>query len=98
MRADGTGAEMVSTGKGRTTCSFYLPQDRRILFSSTHEADAACPAAFAPAPLPLPGRSFDRVLCALVVDHVAALGPFCAELGRLHVHRGQIPFPELPRF
>jgi glycolate oxidase len=22
----------------------------------------------------------------------------CAELGRLHVHRGQIPFPELPRF
>ncbi len=22
----------------------------------------------------------------------------CAELGRLHVHRGQLPFPELPRF
>jgi glycolate oxidase len=22
----------------------------------------------------------------------------CAELGRLHVHRGQIPFPDLPRF
>ena len=22
----------------------------------------------------------------------------CAELGRMHVHRGQLPFPELPRF
>jgi glycolate oxidase len=22
----------------------------------------------------------------------------CAELGRLHVHRGQLPHPELPRF
>jgi glycolate oxidase len=22
----------------------------------------------------------------------------CAELGRLHVHRGQVPFPDLPRF
>ena len=22
----------------------------------------------------------------------------CAELGRMHIHHGQIPFPELPRF
>ncbi|MHA1522857.1 MAG: FAD-linked oxidase C-terminal domain-containing protein, partial [Alphaproteobacteria bacterium] len=22
----------------------------------------------------------------------------CAELGRMHVHRGQVPFPDLPRF
>jgi len=22
----------------------------------------------------------------------------CAELGRLHVHRGQVRFPDLPRF
>ena len=22
----------------------------------------------------------------------------CAELGKLHVHRGEIPFPDLPRF
>jgi SAM-dependent methyltransferase len=34
-------------------------------------------------PLPLPDRGFDRVLCALVVDHVGELGPFFAELGRL---------------
>ena len=22
----------------------------------------------------------------------------CAEMGRMHVHRGQVPHPELPRF
>jgi glycolate oxidase len=22
----------------------------------------------------------------------------CAELGRMHVHRGQVKFPDLPRF
>jgi len=22
----------------------------------------------------------------------------CAELGRLHVHKGKMPFPDLPRF
>jgi len=22
----------------------------------------------------------------------------CAELGRMHVHKGQVAFPELPRF
>ena len=22
----------------------------------------------------------------------------CAELGRMHIHRGQMPFPDLPRF
>jgi Tol biopolymer transport system component len=41
-----TGAtHLVSTGAGRTTCSFYYPGDDRILYSSTHLADAACPPA-----------------------------------------------------
>lgn len=44
MRADGSDAGLVSTGRGRTTCSFYQPGDGRILYSSTHAADAACPA------------------------------------------------------
>lgn len=43
MRADGTDAQLVSTGKGRTTCSFFQPGDQNILYSSTHAADAACP-------------------------------------------------------
>ena len=43
MRANGTDAQLVSTGMGRTTCSCYLPGNERILFSSTHQADPACP-------------------------------------------------------
>jgi len=34
--------KLVSTGKGRTTCSFFLP-DGRIIYSSTHAADEKCP-------------------------------------------------------
>jgi malonyl-CoA O-methyltransferase len=41
-------------------------------------------------PLPLDGAAFDRVLCALVVDHVADLAPFFAELGRLCAPGGRI--------
>jgi Tol biopolymer transport system component len=35
---------MVSTGKGRTTCSYFLPGDSTFIYSSTHADDAACPA------------------------------------------------------
>lgn len=39
-----TGAvELVSTGRGRTTCGYFFPDDRRILFSSTHHLNPACP-------------------------------------------------------
>ena len=41
-------------------------------------------------PLPLPARSFDRVLCALLVDHIAELSAFFAELGRLCKEDGRI--------
>jgi malonyl-CoA O-methyltransferase len=34
-------------------------------------------------PLPFQGAVFDRVVCGLVVDHVAPLAPFFAELGRV---------------
>ena len=33
----------VSTGYGRTTCSYFLPGDSMILYASTHLADSACP-------------------------------------------------------
>lgn len=33
----------VSTGEGRTTCSYFFPSGDRILYSSTHHHDAACP-------------------------------------------------------
>jgi TolB protein len=35
--------KLVSTGKGRTTCSYFFPAGNRILFSSTHAAAAECP-------------------------------------------------------
>jgi Tol biopolymer transport system component len=48
MRADGmklaTGEQyqLISTGKGRTTCSYFLP-DGRMVYASTHVANPACP-------------------------------------------------------
>ncbi|HUR31411.1 MAG TPA: hypothetical protein VMZ69_08250, partial [Saprospiraceae bacterium] len=35
----------ISTGFGRTTCSYFLPGDTTILFASTHLADKNCPPA-----------------------------------------------------
>jgi Tol biopolymer transport system component len=43
MKIDGTDQRRVSTGTGRTTCGYYYPGGRQILFASTHEADKACP-------------------------------------------------------
>jgi len=34
---------MISTGQGRTTCSFFMPGDSTIIYSSTHIASASCP-------------------------------------------------------
>jgi Tol biopolymer transport system component len=36
--------QQVSTGEGRTTCSYYYPAGNKILYSSTHHFDSACPA------------------------------------------------------
>lgn len=44
MRTDGSGTRMVSTGKGRTTCSYFFPKGDRILYSSTHGGGEKCPA------------------------------------------------------
>ncbi|MGB7848598.1 MAG: hypothetical protein WBL63_23500 [Candidatus Acidiferrum sp.] len=35
--------KLVSTGKGRTTCSYFFPSGDRILFSSTHATSPECP-------------------------------------------------------
>ncbi|MGH8005023.1 MAG: TolB family protein, partial [Limisphaerales bacterium] len=44
MNADGSEKRLVSTGKGRTTCGYFFPDGKKILFSSTHLADSACPS------------------------------------------------------
>ena len=43
MNIDGSGVHMVSTGDGRTTCSYFFPGDKRILYSSTHLGGKRCP-------------------------------------------------------
>lgn len=36
--------QLISVAGGRTTCSYFLPGDSLILYASTHEHDATCPA------------------------------------------------------
>jgi len=43
MNADGSNVHMVSTGMGKTTCSYFFPDGKRILYSSTHLGAKACP-------------------------------------------------------
>ena len=43
MNVDGSNVKMVSTGTGRTTCSYFFPNLGRILYSSTHLGSKDCP-------------------------------------------------------
>lgn len=43
MNVDGTNKELVSTGKGRTTCPYYYSDGKRLLYASTHLNDVNCP-------------------------------------------------------
>lgn len=43
MKIDGSSKQMVSTGKGRTTCAYFLPGDSTLIYSSTHLAGEDCP-------------------------------------------------------
>src|SRR5690348_18171435 len=42
MNTDGANPHLVSTGKGRTTCSYFFPDGKHILYSSTHAASPEC--------------------------------------------------------
>ena len=43
MNADGSDVHMVSTGKGVTTCGYFLSDNKHIVYASTHESGEACP-------------------------------------------------------
>jgi Tol biopolymer transport system component len=49
MRLDGGDSRMISSGKGRTTCAYFLPGDDKVIYASTHAAADDC--------LPNPDRS-----------------------------------------
>ncbi|MEM8907066.1 MAG: hypothetical protein AAGD05_04395 [Bacteroidota bacterium] len=36
---------LLSTGRGRTTCSYFLPGDSTVLYASTHMSSDTCPKA-----------------------------------------------------
>ena len=42
-RMDSERPQLVSTGEGRTTCSYFMPGDSTIIYASTHLADKMCP-------------------------------------------------------
>ncbi len=39
----GRNVRMLSTGKGRTTCSYFLPGDSTIIYATTHFQESGCP-------------------------------------------------------
>lgn len=43
MNTDGSGKRLVSISRGRNTCSYFLPGDSTVLFSSTYLAGSECP-------------------------------------------------------
>jgi Tol biopolymer transport system component len=43
MNLDGSDMRLVSTGKGRTTCSYFFPDGKKIIYASTHAASPDCP-------------------------------------------------------
>src|SRR4030095_11545000 len=49
MNTDGSDVTLISKGKGRTTCSYFFPDDKHILYASTHLGSDDC--------LPVPDRS-----------------------------------------
>ncbi len=46
--------QLISTGQGRTTCSYFMPGDKTIVFASTHLGGKECPAE----PARVPGGKY----------------------------------------
>jgi Tol biopolymer transport system component len=75
MNLDGTGRSLVSTGKGRTTCSFFYPDGQHILYASTHLGGDACP--------PVPDKSNGYVWAIYDTFDIFRAKPDGSDLTRL---------------
>lgn len=53
--------KMISTSKGRTTCSYFLPGDTTIVYASTHRGGDACP--------PTPDRNTGKYVWSIHDDY-----------------------------
>ena len=80
MRADGGDVRLVSSGKGRTTCAFFFPDGRRVIYASTHLGGDACPIP--------PDRSAGYVWPIYPSYEVFASGVDGSGLTRLTVNEG----------
>ena len=45
MDMKGDQPPLLSTGKGRTTCSYFMPDGKSVIYASTHHKNEACPEA-----------------------------------------------------
>jgi len=43
MNLDGSNVKLISTGAGRTTCAYFFPNNKKVLYSSTHLGGKQCP-------------------------------------------------------
>src|ERR1043165_3451887 len=43
MNIDGSTVKMISSAEGRTPCSSFFPNAKRVLYSSTYLGDKQCP-------------------------------------------------------
>ena len=43
MNLDGSDKKLLSTGLGKTTCSYFLPDNNHFIYASTHGASPDCP-------------------------------------------------------
>ena len=52
MHVDGSGMRMISDGRGKTTCGWFFPGDKRLFFASSSAHDSVCP------PRPDPSKGY----------------------------------------
>ena len=75
MNVDGSDLKMISNGDGRTTCSYFYPGSKRVLYSSTHQGDKQCP--------PKPDRSRGYVWAVYPTFDVFTAKPDGSDLKQL---------------
>ena len=80
MNIDGSSVKMVSTGRGRTTCGYFLPDGQRIIYSSTHLGSPDCP--------PVPDQSLGYVWPLYRTFDIYSARPDGTDLKRLTTANG----------
>lgn len=43
MNIDGSNVKMISNGEGRTTCSYFFKNGKKVIYASTHGGSRTCP-------------------------------------------------------